>query len=254
VKRYPQINMDRIESAVYEPTAGYLLARRACQAVVDAFIAEGGEYKTAYVQPGKVSSGQMASISLAGGGTLSADQFVFACGPWMKTMFPEVLDQHLRISRQEMFYFGTPAGDDRYTESALPAWTDIGDEVWYWVPGGEQRGFKIADDALGQPHDPSNAKRMVSEEGIRSVSEYLAHRFPGLADAPLIESRVCQYTNTADGDFIADRHLDAGNAWLLGGGSGHGFKHGPAFGEMVAAQVLGQKSVENTFALARFEL
>jgi glycine/D-amino acid oxidase-like deaminating enzyme len=69
----------------------------------------------------------------------------------------------------------------------------------------------------------------------------------------LIESRVCQYTNTPDGDFIADHHPEADNTWLLGGGSGHGFKHGPALGEMVAAQVLGEKPVEKTFSLARFE-
>ena len=252
VKRYPQINLDNIESAMYEPTTGYLLARRACQAVVDAFLEEGGEYRTAYVQPGVVSNGRMANIAMSDGSTLRSDQFVFACGPWLKSMFPDVLGPHLKISRQEMFYFGTPANDNRYDAGAMPAWTDIGDEVWYGVPGGEQRGFKIADDAMGPPHDPSTTKRIVSQEGIRSVSDYIGYRFPGLKGAPLIESRVCQYTNTPDNDFIADRHPEAENTWLLGGGSGHGFKHGPALGEMVAAQVLGDKPVEETFALARF--
>jgi len=253
-KRYPQINMRGIVGAIYEPTGGYLLARRACQAVVDAFLREGGEYRTAYVQPGTVSNGRMANIVLSGGDTLSADQYVFACGPWLKTLFPEVLGPHLRISRQEMFYFGTPADDNRFDAGAMPAWTDIGDEVWYGVPGGEQRGFKIADDALGPPHDPSTSQRTVSENGIKAASEYIAYRFPGLQGAPLIESRVCQYTNTPDSDFIADRHPEADNTWLLGGGSGHGFKHGPALGEMVAAQVLGEKPVEKTFALARFAI
>jgi glycine/D-amino acid oxidase-like deaminating enzyme len=153
-----------------------------------------------------------------------------------------------------MFYFGTPADDNRFDAGAMPAWTDIGNEVWYGVPGGEQRGFKIADDALGPPHDPSTSQRTVSENGIRAASEYIAYRFPGLQGAPLIESRVCQYTNTPDNDFIADRHPEADNTWLLGGGSGHGFKHGPALGEMVAAQVLGEKPVEKTFALARFAI
>ena len=253
-KRFPQINTRGIESALFEPTAGYLLARRACQAVVDAFVREGGEYRTAYVKPGTVSDGRMANIVLSDGNTLSADQFVFACGPWLKTMFPEVLGPHLRISRQEMFYFGTPADDNRFDAGALPAWTDLGDEVWYGVPGGEQRGFKVADDARGPEHDPSTTGRTVSASGIKVAAEYIAYRFPGLEGAPLIESRVCQYTNTPDSDFIADRHPEADNVWLLGGGSGHGFKHGPALGEMVAAQVLGTKPVEETFALARFEV
>jgi glycine/D-amino acid oxidase-like deaminating enzyme len=168
-------------------------------------------------------------------------------------MFPEVLGPHLKISRQEVFYFGTPADDNRFDAGEMPAWTDLGDEVWYGVPGGKQRGFKVADDARGPEHDPSTTERTVSARGIRAAAEYVAYRFPGLTGAPLIVSRVCQYTNTPDGDFIADRHPEAGNVWLLGGGSGHGFKHGPALGEMVAAQVLGEKPVERTFALARFE-
>jgi glycine/D-amino acid oxidase-like deaminating enzyme len=252
-QRYPQINTRGIESAQFEPTAGYLLARRACQAVVDAFIEEGGEYRTAYVKPGTVSDGRMSNIVLSNGNTVTADQYVFACGPWLKSMFPETLGRYLRISRQEMFYFGTPAGDKRFDAGALPAWTDLGDEVWYGVPGGEQRGFKVADDARGPEHDPSTTERTVSASGVKAAAEYIAYRFPGMQDAPLIESRVCQYTNTPDGDFIADRHPAAANVWLLGGGSGHGFKHGPALGEMVAAQVLGEKPVEETFALARFE-
>jgi glycine/D-amino acid oxidase-like deaminating enzyme len=251
--RYPQINANGIESAMYEPTGGYLLARRACQAVVDAFMNEGGEYRTAWVKPGTVAAGRMARIELSDGSNLSADQFVFACGPWLKSMFPEVLGPHLRISRQEMFYFGTPADDNRFDAGVMPAWTDLGDEVWYGIPGGEQRGFKVADDAHGPKHDPSTTERTVSAAGIRAAAEYIAYRFPGLYGAPLIESRVCQYTNTPDGDFIADRHPEAGNAWLLGGGSGHGFKHGPALGEMVAAQVLGEKPTEETFSLSRFE-
>jgi len=253
VRRFPQLNMDNIESALYEPTAGYILARRACQAVVDAFLKEGGEYKTAYVQPGAIVGGRMTNIVLADGSTLSADQFVFACGPWLKTMFPDVLGPHLTISRQEMFYFGTPADDNSYDAGSFPVWTDFGDTIWYGIPGGEHRGFKIADDAFGPEHDPSSANRTVTAEGIKAAADFIAYRFPGLKGAPLIESRVCQYTNTPDGDFIADRHPQADNTWLLGGGSGHGFKHGPALGEMVAAQVLGESPVEKTFALARFE-
>ena len=252
VERYPQVDVDGIESALYEPTAGYILARRACEAVVDAFVNEGGEYRQAAVQPGEIGSGRMAAARLSDGGTLAADQYVFACGPWLGTLFPDVLGPHLTISRQELFYFGTPADDRRYSEGNLPVWTDIGDPIWYGIPGGERRGFKIADDTRGPKHDPTTATRTVSDAGIRSASEYIARRFPGLAGAPLIESRVCQYTNTPDGDFIADRHPLADNAWLLGGGSGHGFKHGPALGEMMAAQVLGERPVEATFSLGRF--
>jgi glycine/D-amino acid oxidase-like deaminating enzyme len=60
---------------------------------------------------------------------------------------------------------------------------------------------------------------------------------------------VCQYANTSNGDFLIDRHPDASNVWLVGGGSGHGFKHGPAVGEYLAEQILGGGKVEPRFAL-----
>jgi glycine/D-amino acid oxidase-like deaminating enzyme len=72
-----------------------------------------------------------------------------------------------------------------------------------------------------------------------------------MKDAPLTESRVCQYEQTPDSDFIVDRHPAAHNVWLLGGGSGHGFKHGPALGELVAKLVLEDGEPENYWSLKR---
>lgn len=252
-RRYPQVNLDGIEFALFEPHAGYLLARRACEAVVDVFRREGGRFRQAWVRPGAILDGVLTGIEVPSGSFEVADRYVFACGPWLKTLFPNVLGERLEVSRQEVFYFGTPAGEYRYDAPTLPVWTDFGKKIWYGIPGGEHRGFKIADDTRGSPHDPSTTDREVSRFGVEAARNYIGERFPGLEDAPLIESRVCQYTNTPDGDFIADRHPHATNLCLLGGGSGHGFKHGPALGEMMAEQVLDRRPVEPTFALARFE-
>ncbi len=251
-KRYVQINLDGIASGLLEPDGGFLLARRACEAVVDAFISEGGDYRTVHAQPGPLRGGELTHIALSSGGILQADQYVFACGPWLKTLFPQVLGPHLKISRQEIFYFGAPPGERRYTTPSLPIWADFGSTLWYGIPGAENRGFKIADDTRGPALDPTTAQRTATATGLQAARDYVAHRFPGLKDAPLIESRVCQYTNTPDSDFIVDRHPEAGNAWLLGGGSGHGFKHGPALGELVAGQVLGAAPIQPAFGLARF--
>ncbi len=74
-----------------------------------------------------------------------------------------------------------------------------------------------------------------------------------MKDAPLVESRVCQYENTTDHNFIVDRHPDNENVWIVGGGSGHGFKHGPALGEMVRNPVLKDETADLLYRLARFE-
>src|SRR5262249_60989786 len=114
------------------------------------------------------------------------------------------------------------------------------------------RGFKIADDTRGPVFDPTTGERMVSEERLRLARDYVAFRFPGMRDAPLLETRVCQYEQTPDNDFIIDRHPAAENVWLVGGGSGHGFKHGPALGEMGARLVLREQEAEDCWRLSRF--
>ena len=92
----------------------------------------------------------------------------------------------------------------------------------------------------------------ATEEGLKAAREYIAFRFPALAGAPLVESRVCQYENTPDESFILDRHPRAANVWLVCGGSGHGFKHGPALGEMVSRCVLRDQAADPVFSLGRF--
>ena len=88
---------------------------------------------------------------------------------------------------------------------------------------------------------------------LASIREYLARRFPVLKDAPVLESRVCQYEMTADGGLIVDRHPSLKDTWVVGGGSGHGFKFAPALGEHVAQLVMGKRAVEPAWALARFK-
>ena len=188
-------------------------------------------------------------LALAGGGEISAKTFVFACGPWLPKIFPDVLSELIRVTRQEVFFFGVPAGDSRFEPPHMPAWIDFTDLV-YSVPDVDGRGFKIAIDAHGTDFDPDSGERVITEAGLAAVREHLARRVPVLADAPLLEGRVCQYENTSNGDFLIDRHPAWENLWLVGGGSGHGFKHGPAVGEYVAGMISGEAQAEPRFTLA----
>lgn len=251
-RRYPQINPEGIRTALYEPHAGYLLARRGCEAVVEAFIEEGGEYRQAACRRAEVRGGEMSEVVLFARGPVTADAFVFALGPWLGQFFPDVGIGLIRPTRQEVYYFGTPSGVDDFDAGSLPVWADSGGRFWYGIPGAERRGFKMADDERGPEVDPTTQERQITDAGIARAREYLAQRFPGMRDAPFIEGRVCQYENSPDGHFIIDRHPAAANAWLVGGGSGHGYKHGPALGEYVAGLVLDEGTPETMFSLARF--
>ena len=251
-KRYPQVSFDGVNWALYEKDAGYLTARRACEAVLEGFLAEGGEYRQVSAAPGAIG-GELRDLSLSDGSKLASDHYVFACGPWLGKLFPDVIGDAVEPTRQEVFFFGTPPGDARFSEETLPVWIDNGKQVFYGIPGNQWRGFKVADDTRGPVFDPTSGDRTPNAAAIQTARGYLAFRFPALKGAPLLEARVCQYENTPDLRFLIDRHPRAANVWLVGGGSGHGFKHGPALGEMVASFVLGEKPPDPFFALARLK-
>jgi len=228
-RSFPQLRFREERMGLFEPGSGVLLARRAVQAVVEQAVREGVEYR------------QEAASEPPRAGTV-----VYACGPWLPKIFPEVLGGRIRVTRQEVFFFGTP--NRSFAPPYMPAWADITDEhSAYTIPEIENRGFKLAFDRHGPEFDPDTGDRVVF--GLDAARAFLAERFPGLAGAPLVESRVCQYENTSTGDFLLDRHPDFEDVWLVGGGSGHGFKHGPAVGEHVCALVEGKGSVEPRFSL-----
>jgi glycine/D-amino acid oxidase-like deaminating enzyme len=251
-KRWPQVCFDGVDWGIYEPGCGYLEARASCQAVVEAFVAAGGKYRQLAVMAEGLEHALPRGLSLSDGSRLKADYYVFACGPWLGKLFPETIGDLVRATKQDIFFFGTPAGDPRFNDTHLPVWGDHREHFFYGIPGSDQRGFKVADDTRGSAFDPTTGERVVSPDTLRGVREHLAFRFPALKDAPLIETRVCQYEQTPDEHFIVDRHPRMENVWLLGGGSGHGFKHGPAVGEMMGELILHGREAEAIWHLDRF--
>jgi glycine/D-amino acid oxidase-like deaminating enzyme len=242
-KRWPQIDLSGVHWGIYEPQCGYLDARSSCLAVVEAFVDAGGIYRQVAVTE-RPENGLTRGLKLADGSQLKADCYIFACGPWLGKLFPETLASVISPTKQDIFFFGPPETDSRFTDASLPVWgdhlsADQDGRFFYGIPGSERRGFKVADDTRGPAFDPTDGERVVSRTTLKRVRDYLAFRFPAMKDAPLIETRVCQYEQTADSDFIVDRHPNMENVWLLGGGSGHGFKHGPALGEKMAEMILG---------------
>jgi monomeric sarcosine oxidase len=247
-RRWPQIDFGPNTWAIYEPGSGFLVGFHAVQAVVQLAEAEGVEYLQEAVVP-PAGKGRLTSVATRSGKTVRAGTFVFACGPWLPKVFPDLLGERIFPTRQEVFYFGPPPGDARFRSPAMPVWVDFAEEI-YGLPDFEGRGFKVAPDRHGPAFDPDTGARVVTPETLATVRSFVARRFPGLKDAPLVSSEVCQYENTSNGDFLIDRHPERDNVWLVGGGSGHGFKHGPAVGEYVTARILEGEQVETRFSLA----
>lgn len=251
-QRYPQIAFEDDAWGILEPDSGVLMARRAVQTLVEQSQKLGVDFRAGQAL-GPATGGHVDAVKTSSGETISASAFVFACGPWLPKLFPDVLAERMFITRQEIFFFGVPAGSSQFASPSLPTWLYLRDE-FYGMPDLENRGFKVADDHHGPIVDPDTQPRMASVQAIAAARNFITKRFPELKHAPMVESRVCQYENTSNGDFLIDRHPDFDNVWLVGGGSGHGFKHGPSLGEYVAAHVLhneaaGVAEIEPRFSL-----
>lgn len=245
--RYPHFSFDDDAWGLFEQHSGVIMARRAVQVVVDRCRRDGVEYFQDAIEP-PCKRGRIKQISTTAGGRISAGTFVFACGAWLGKIFPDLLGNRIFPSRQEVFYFGPPAGSSQFQSPETPTWLFLRDE-FYGMPDLESRGFKVANDLHGPPADPDTQSRTPTPDAIALAREFLARRFPALRDAPLVESRVCQYENTSTGDFLIDRHPEHENVWLVGGGSGHGFKHGPSLGEYVAKKITEGGEIERRFQL-----
>ena len=238
--RWPQMAVDDLAWGLLEPEAGVLLARRAVAATARAFVEEGGRLRMG------LASVEGSEVVI-GDERLEADAFVFAAGPWLPKLLGPLPSLELSVPQQEVIYFATPPGDARFDAGEMPTWVEY-DAAFYGLPSIEGRGFKVAPDWPGPIVDPDRQERRISDERVEASRAYLRRRFPALGDQPVAEGRVCQYELTADTHFIIDRHPSMSAAWIVGGGSGHGFKHGPTVGEYLSALVTGDVSAASDLA------
>ena len=249
--RWPQVAAMDLAFAVFEPEAGLLMARRSVARVARRVVELGGTVELAWARPGRrAPDGRLEDVELGDGRRLTADRFVFACGPWLPRVFPDIATDLVRVTKQDVCFVGPAGGDGRFDAAALPCWVDY-DASYYGIPAVDGRGMKIAPDRYGPVFDPSAGERLIDPDTVRLARTYLARRFPDLAGAPIVETRVCQYETTPDTHFVIDRHPALENAWLVGGGSGHGFKHGPVIGRYVTQLLEGREASaeERRFAI-----
>jgi glycine/D-amino acid oxidase-like deaminating enzyme len=237
-ERWPHIAIEDDELATFEPEAGLAFARRAVAAVARSVVSAGGRFELGVVRPGETDAGRLVDVVADDGSRVAGGAFVFACGPWLPRLFPELLGDLIRVTKQDVLFVGPRGGDGRFAAEWTPAWVDY-DAAFYGIPAAGGRGFKLAPDRHGPIFDPTAGDRMVDPESARLARAYLARRFPDLARQPFVETRVCQYESTPDTHFLIDRHPDWSNVWLVGGGSGHGFKHGPSIGAAVVRRLDG---------------
>jgi sarcosine oxidase len=251
-RRFPMIDVEGVSGGLFEPGFGALMARRAVQTLVHRSAAAGGLRLVQFrVAPPAAGGSRLEALTSERGERIEADLFVFACGPWLPSLFPDVIGRRIVPTRQEVFTFAPPAGDRRYGPALMPGWADFnGGDVYYGFPDLEGKGVKFAHDAHGPEVDPDGQDRRFTAKALADVTAFRDRRFPGLRGAPLATAEVCQYENSSNGDLLIDRHPRWRNVLLVGGGSGHGFKHGPEVGRLATALALEGKAPDARFSLA----
>jgi monomeric sarcosine oxidase len=237
-ERFPQIALRGIRWGLLEEEGGAIQARRACIALAREFERAGGRIIREQALPPEGRGAALPGLATQSGARIEAATYVFACGPWLPALFPKLLASKISVTRKEVFFFGTPPGDDRFAAGRLPVWLELGTGC-YGIPEIDGRGFKLAPDVPGKQVDPDRMDWRPTMEMLRLARACIRRRFPALKGAPVVESRVCQYSSTGDDQLIFDRHPGWENVWLLGAGSGHAFKHGPVIGEMAADVAMG---------------
>jgi len=235
--QYPVIDLEGMSVVLYEPDAGVVRARRACESVAEVFRQNGGEVVVARALPSLAAGGRLQDVALSDGRTLKAGSFVFACGPWLWKLFPEFLRTRLRTPMGNVYYYGTPVGDNRFVAPNLPSFNFPGITGWPALPN-DARGFRVRVGG-GTQTDPDASQRWIDPSNFTRPRGFLIERFPLLIDAPLLETRSCHYELTVTRNFYIDTHPEWANVWIAGGGSAEGFKFGPVTGEYVAKRVMG---------------
>jgi sarcosine oxidase len=242
--RWPQIGLEGITHALYEPEAGVARSRAACQRVAHIVERRGGQIRTGRAEFGRSEGGRLLDITLngEGGERIGGERFVFALGPWFATTFQDVFAGLIRIPMGNVVYYGTPPGDPSFDFPNLPSWNFPGVTGWPSLPP-DHRGFRIRTGGRAGD-DPDTSERWVPEASLAQPRALLEMRFPGIAAQPVVETRACHYESSSTRDWIIDRHPTLENVWFAGGGSAEGFKFGPTVGELIAARVIG----DNRFA------
>jgi sarcosine oxidase len=237
--RFPQFNFEDQEAFLYEPEAGFVRARRSCEAVAGVFKSLGGELEITRAWPTTQNGGKMPALQTSSGELVSAGQYVFACGPWLRKVFPTLLGNRMRTPMGSVYYFGAPAGEYRMQYPNCPSYNVGGSTGWPSSPD-DNLGYRVRAGGGASGNDPDTTERVWDAATMQRTRDFVNQRFPLLQNAPILKIHSCHYESGSGGNFIVDKHPEMSNVWIVGSGMSEGFKQGPTIGEYAANRILCQ--------------
>lgn len=230
-KRFPQFSTRNVAYGIWEPEAGMVMAHRAIVEVTKLIQRMGG-----VVKRGRVMCDEREQLTFEGK-PLEADIVVVATGAWLGEMYRRTIRPISNVVRQNIIYTSTPENSTAYDHTNMPCWVDHGYGA-YGIPSIHGTGVKAAIAWTDVIIDLDNDERIVDQATFTRTRQYIRNRFPGLVGERAVDQKACQIAMTPDTHFIIDHHPEQKNVLLIGGCSGHLFKHGPVMGDFAAGVAL----------------
>ena len=239
--RFPEFAIADNEVGYFEPGAGFLRAEACVRAQLAAAERAGAQLRRDERVQGFFEDGELVRVH-TDRGDYGARSLVIAAGAWLPTFLEPELRRLFMVSRQALFWFELAAPIEQFTPPRFPAWIwELQDRrnVIYGFPAidGPAGGAKVATEQYARTTTADEVARDVTAAECAAmhrslVAEHLPHLGPRC-----VKAVSCLYTVTPDFHFVLDRHPRHANVILASPCSGHGFKHSPALGEVIADMI-----------------
>jgi len=242
LERFPAWNGERYPDGFLDLEAGYAESGRVVATLIRRANSLGVEFhQTTKFRDLDETGGRVKGILLENGEKIAADTVVMAVGAWTPYALPFTRN-FFRASGQPVFHL-KPEKPDLFTPERFPIFgADISTTGYYGFPLNRDGVVKIANHGCGREMSPDSPERAVTKEEENKMRQFLSDSFPGLADAPIVFTRICLYCDTHDGNFWIAPDPERPELIIAAGDCGHGFKFAPVLGEIIADAVEGKSN------------
>jgi glycine/D-amino acid oxidase-like deaminating enzyme len=241
----PQLSLDSVAGAAYEPEGGFADAQKMCLGWFAAGTRNGlHSHLGLAVDAVRVQRGRAVGLETARG-FFPAGRVVLTTGAWANDLLrPLGAGQPIELRRLQVLVARSEPGGPLPSAVCSDAVTNV-----VVRPDRGRQFCAVAyagEDLLDRADDCDHGLSPGYEDAVRRG---LRVRYPRLADFELVRGFAGPYDVTPDWNPIIGPCPGIEGMYLAVGWSGHGFKLSPAVGEVVAAEVSGRAPLIDVGAL-----
>ncbi len=230
--RAPAWNAEAFPDGFFHAPSGYAQSEKVLSQLLSIGESLGVEFREEEGLAGLLErDGRVFGLRTTKENEIQADQTLVAAGAWTGHLLG--LTWGLWASGHPVFHL-RPENPDLFRPECFPVFTaDIAETGWYGFPINDDGVVKVARHALGRKIHPDE-ERVVTQDDHKELQKFLSFALPDLVTAEIVYTRLCLYSDTANGHFWIDEDPDRKGLFVAAGGSGHGFKFAPMLGDIIA--------------------